>query len=198
MVDEISDLDLICRLLSVQAAQQWQFAQRHGIPLSKPVALESRLLETNKGFSQLRELIQRVQNHDLAIRFTGDDFDIVNPQAGDETLGFWPLVAIAAVVIAAGALAGLAYYRREYKDIESKYNPVIRATKRQFCENSSPEVCNEWNRFLVEEGYGEREDLIDEIGRNVGKSASSGAKWGLTIGIPLLALYVIWSLQKKR
>lgn len=198
MVDEISDLDLVCRLLSVQAGQQWAFGQRHGIQVPKPVELEQRLLTANAGFSRLREAIQRAQNHDLAIRFAGDDFDIVNPNAGDETLGFWPLVAVIGAVVATGAIAGLVYYRREYKEIESLYNPLVRATKRQFCEASTPEVCNEWNRYLAEEGYGEREDLIDEVTKNIGTSASTGARWGLTIGIPLLALYVIWSLQKRR
>lgn len=199
LVDECSDLMLIDRQLAELAEIEWKFAKQNGLSMDSPAEIEKRLIDAETGFVQLRHLIRRVQNHDLAIQFRPDgDFDIVDPHQGEQGLGWVWLVVGGLIIIAAAAIAGLKYYRKEFKNIQSKYNPLVRATDRMFCQQGSPETCAEWQRFREREGYTEKLDIIDEIGRSIGHAGSTGVRWGLSIGLPLVALWLLWSLRKKR
>ena len=194
LAEEMADRVTILRLLGINAGITWSFAQKHGFDMAKPVGLEKRTIDLEEKIDRVIHLIRKVEDHQLAIRYNGGDIDIVDPD--DQNFGFPWIVVVAGVVILAGVVGTLLYYKSEYDDIRPKYNNLLTATDRMFCKEDSPETCAEWTRYKEDTGYTKRRTLVERITDGLGSATRTGAKWGLTIGIPLLIGWLAWSHKK--
>lgn len=188
LLDDLSDYVVLLKLLGTNAGASWWFAQKHGFMMAKPAELERRVIELEHKISNVRDLVRRVEDHELSVQFVGGDINIVDP-SGD--LGALLLI-IGGALILAGLVGTLIYYKKEADDIRPKYNRLLAATDKVFCKEGSPETCAEWERYKQEKGYNKRKSLAQKIGEGIGRSAAFGAKWGLMIGIPILVLTFMW------
>lgn len=194
LAEGLSDRVTILRLQGINAGITWSFAQRQGIDLQKPIELEKRTIDLEEKVNRVIHLIRKVEDHNLAIQYTGDDIDIVDP--GDQNFGFPFVVVGIGVVVLAGLVGTLLYYKSEYDEIRPKYNNLLVATDRMFCKDASPETCAEWTRYKEDTGYTKRRTLVERITDGLGAATRTGAKWGLTIGIPLIIGWLMWSARK--
>jgi len=188
LTDDLADYIVLLKLLNLNAAGAWWFATDKGIAFQKPAELERKLLELETKVSRMRELIRRVEDRDLSLQFRAGDIDIVD---SSQNLDGWPII-LAGVVIAAGIIAALYYYKSEADDLRPKYNRLLTATDRVFCKEGSPDTCAEWKQYKRDSGYTQRKSLADKIGDGLGKTVGAGSRWGLTIAIPLIALLLLY------
>ena len=190
LADAMADRVSILRLLGINAGITWSFAQKHGFGIDKPAELEKRTIDLEEKVNGVIHLIRKVEDHDLAIQYTGDDINIVDP---DQNFGFPFVVVGIGVVVLAGLVGTLLYYKSEYDEIRPKYNNLLVATDRMFCKEDSPETCAEWIRYKEDTGYTKRRTLVERITDGLGAATRTGAKWGLTIGIPLIIGWLMWT-----
>jgi len=186
LIADLSDYVVALKMLGMNSAQTFFFAQSHGINMSKPVELEARVLELEAKIKRVRELMRKVTDRDLALQFVNGDIDIVdhNQQLSGVVL------IITGVVVLAGLIGTLIYYKKEADDIRPRYHNLLAATDKVFCKQGSPKTCSEWTAYKKESGYTNRRTMADTISDSIGKPAKTGLQWGIAIAIPLIALFV--------
>lgn len=189
LVEQLDNYILMLKLLSINAGLTWLFAQKHGIPMMNPAKLESRVFDLEYNIKRIKRFVRQVEDRKLGLQFTKGDIDIVDPD--QEGLSGIPLI-IAGVVVLAGLVATLIYYKKEADDIRPRYNNLLKATDKVFCTKGTPETCAEWKAYKVQKGYTKRKSIADKIRDGIGKPVISGAKWGIMIAIPLIALAFMW------
>lgn len=188
LLDDLSDYVVLLKLLGINTAYTFWFAQQHGLQMASPAALESRVIDLEQKIDRVKELVRQVEDHNLSVQFVNGDINIVDPKPEFGAL----LLILGGALILAGLVGMLVYYKEEADDIRPKYNRILKATDKVFCTKGSPKTCAEWKQYKKEKGYVERKSLAQKIGDGIGKTAGTGAKWGLMIGIPLLALAFMW------
>lgn len=193
----VADSLIALRLLGSNAAAAHFWATQNGLSMPPPAELEQRVLELESAFEKVRHKMRAVEDLKLGLMYRAGDIDIVVPQ-GSENLEGIVLIAIGVIAVA-GLVAGLIYYRDQARDTIPKYNALLAATDKQFCQHESPETCEKWKKFKIESGYSERAGIADKIVAGLGQVAGvagKGAGVGLAIAIPLAIGLLAWN--KKR
>lgn len=154
--------------------------------------------EVEKELNYHLKLMRGLQDHKLVMQFNGDDFDIALPFGATEAdkanyqFGFWPIVAaVAAGILALGALARSIYVEKKFIDLQSKMSSAMSAADRMF-KDVGGSVLKNWDYLKKEEGWDKKEELTSMFPQ-IGSSISKGLGWGAAIAVPLL----IWSFTRK-
>lgn len=167
------------------------FALKHGVQIEPmPPELETRFVNAVDEFAALRRAVRNVEDRLWGARWTGKDFDVIEP--GQSLEGLFIPVAIGAGVLAFGGLmARLFYLENETDEINAKYNALIETTDRQFCADPSSPLCSEWQIEKEVSGYQKNKTFADSI-KSAAVTVGSGLGKGLMIALPVLALAFVW------
>ena len=196
LIREVSDKVIALKLLTVNLAIAEQFGRSKGIDPFKtaglnPLATAARYVKLKTDLQRIRIAVRQVDDLALAVDFRPDgDIDIVDPKAqlkGD--MGAVLLIA-AGVVVVGGLIAALYYYKTEADEIRPKYNNLLAATDKVFCDPASPQTCKEWKALKQEKGYTPRATLANQIFDTVGEPVKTGLQLGTAAVIAFLALIV--------
>jgi len=185
LLDSTTDYVVGLKMLALNAGLTWGFAQNHGLQLSKPVDLETRVLELSKKLRQVKELVRKVEDRELAVQFRGTDIDIVDPNF--QGFSGLPLI-IAGAIVLTGLIAGLLYYKKEADEVRPKYNNLLKATDKVFCKEGSPETCAEWKAYKKQTGYTQRQTVAEKIFAAIEQPVKTGAKYGTAILLGLVGV----------
>ena len=184
-------------LLAVNEALTWKFGQAHGIDTNTitaidPLAITRRLQTLKSGVIKIREAMRQVEDLELAIDFRTDgDIDIVDPRQKSLQGDMGALLLIAAgVVVVGGLVAALYYYKKEADDLRPRYNNLLAATDKVFCDPNSPQTCAEWKQYKTEKGYTPRKTLANQVFEKIGKPIGGGLQLGAAAVIAFVALLV--------
>lgn len=169
----------------------YQFAKSRGImlPPFNP-ELETRFLDAQTEFFRLKDAVRRVIDREWGARWTGNDFDIVDP-AGQLGAVFIPVLIGIGVVALVGVISRLIYLESENDDLSEKYNSVLEATDNVLCSDPHSEDCKLWEQEKLESGYRQNKTFADTI-KGAAKSVGAGLGKGLMFAIPLVALAFFW------
>ncbi len=193
-LDELEDTIALLQLLSFNAALTWAFAQKHGLPMTKPDQLESQLIELEAKVNRTKELMRKAEDRELGVQFRNGDIDIVDPSG--QHFGA-VLLIVGGVIVLAGLVAALYHYKTESDEIRPKYNNLLAATDAAFCKPGSPDTCAEWKAYRKSSGYTARKSLAEKIGDEIGSPVKTGLQWGVAAGIAILALTVSNFIGRK-
>jgi len=190
-ISECTDRLLICRWLGKNASVTRDFAKIKGVPFPFDLnAIGTRVMTVQKELNELKSLVRRVEDHELALQFTPKDINIVDPSR--QNLDGVILIA-AGVVLLIGAISASGYLLAELLDAEKELRIVHTAMNREFCDDPNSDKCQQWQDHKIEAGYEERKSWVDEMTDAIKEPLATGGKWGLAAGIPLLILMLLWN-----
>lgn len=196
LLGHVSDQLVALNMFNVNLALTEQFGKTHGIEPFKaagvnPLPVAQKFSEMLFNIKKVRESVQQVEGLALALEFRSDgDINIVDPQGqlkGD--MGAVLLIA-AGVIVVGGLIAALVYYKKEADDLRPKYNNLLRATDKVFCDPSNPAACEDWKKLKAEKGYEHRQTVAEKIFDTVGEPVKTGLQFGTAAVVAFLALIV--------
>ena len=182
--DDLNDYVIALRMMNINAAWTWLFAQKYGLTMTKPDRLENQLLDLDAKVKRVKELVRKVEDLELAVAFRDGDLDIVELPSNLQGI----ILVAAGVVVLAGLIAALYHYKTEADEIRPKYNNLLKATDQTFCTQGSPDTCAEWKAYKTKAGYTKRQTVAEKIISGIKKPIQIGAKYGTTILIGLVGV----------
>ena len=191
------DLDaLVYRagLLLTNVVNTYHFADTKDLRLPDfPPSLERRFLKVRDESRDVKELVRKVQDREYGLRWTGSDFDVIEPPSALQGI-FIPIAIGTGIVALGGLIARLVYLEGESTELGDKYNTILEKTDRQLCADPFSSTCRDWERTKADKDYTKNETMADTIRGSV-KTVSKGLGTGLLIAVPLLA-YAIFMRKK--
>jgi hypothetical protein len=184
-----------------------RFGQKRGIDLNTvlniPTMADHPLTQAQRltdNYKRVLDAVRAVQDLTLALNYRIDgDIDIVDPRVQQQPKGDMGAVVIiaAGVVVVGGIIAALYHYKKEADALRPKYNNLLAATDKVFCDPNSPQTCKDWEKFKAEKGMQKRQSLSEQIFDSVKVPVKTGLQWGTAAVIAGLALTVAMAVGKR-
>ena len=174
----------------------YRFASGAGVALAQfPAALEARYLDAVSEFARVRGLMRRVEDRELGLRPTADDFDIV--ESGGPSLGaaFIPVLVGVTAVLLAGLVGRLVYLEQESTELNNKYNSILKASDAALCADPGSDLCRSWEAEKTASNYTKNETMAEAL-KGAVRTVGGGLGKGLLIALPLAVLAFGWSKRK--
>lgn len=183
-----------------------QFAHSKNLaPTVDITGLLSELQAVRGRREKLKEAILGVELEKLGLRFQGGDIDLMaeSGTSGDVVAHYqltgWHII-LAGIVVGGAIIAYMAALRHQNHELHGKLSGITDDMNALLCGDSSSALCAEWEAAREQNGYNQRENMIDQAQAaadalpDVVKKAAS---WGLSIGIPLALVAAVFLWRDK-
>jgi hypothetical protein len=195
-----------CALLEKNATTAIDFGERYKISVPALMFVPGwrrELLQLSKENKHWLRLLRGMEDHRLYfVDRPDDDFDIGLPPGatGDEVanwrFGAVPIIAVVAIVVATAALARSLYVEYQAIKIKKKLKDAVDTADKLFLK-TDPATARMWQNHK-QDGEWDKNNEIAGIIPQIEETVSSGLKWGVAIGIPVLIFLITQALTRER
>ncbi|MFA5435818.1 MAG: hypothetical protein WC372_07270 [Candidatus Neomarinimicrobiota bacterium] len=166
-----------------------RYASAAGLPvISVSAAEEESYFSISDSARKLRAAERAVMDWSAGIRLTSSGRDIDIALFPGQQLSGLPLVipVLIGVVIAAAVIAVCVEKIREARELNAKFNAVMKTADRELCKDPNSETCQAWKIEKQTNNWKQNKSISDSIGSGIEKIAG-GLGLGLIVALGVFA-----------